>query len=392
MNGYVTIPAALQLILDDVGWFIGENGKGRRNDPSRTGLPRRHVLADYVMLEELGRRIGQKIHGMFVIGEWDRWGLLANVPHSNRLGSAWTGSPVLNIPEAEEIRDYVNSASHLELGLHGLLHDVWTDGTDPGGAEFFPPKDFIPGAPQQMAPPAYIRAHFDTFFELYNRWGFKGEIRSFVSPCGESGWHLKNELQPILKEYGIRYWANHTYLPNPAGSTVHSGVIFSRKEIPLAHWAAYDIDPDRLPVYDPAKAGIIGGHWPNLLRWDPENNPERLDRWAAWFFRLSEVFGMMLSKDIGFAHHQQLYRNTALLTETGSDVVIDLSAADASAPADMYEPVYVSVKKQKSVTGCIGGSLALYEEKRDFFTYKVDRTPGVAALRLTLADNRSYPA
>ena len=315
------LPAALQLILDDVGWFYG--GYGRFfNDAARTSLPRRHVLADYVMIEELGKRIGQRIHGMFVIGDWDRDGVLARVPNSNPQGEAWKGSKHLRMEEAEEIRDFVNSAEHLELGLHGLLHDVWQNGANLGAAEFFPPKGFVRGQPQQLADRDYLKKHFDAFYEIYQSWGFRGRIRSFVSPCGEAGAHLRNDLQPLLREYGIEYWANHTYLPKPVGTTVHSGVIFSRKEIELVHFAAYDLDPDLLPTYRAEDAGIIGGHWPNVLRWNPENNLERLDRWETFFRRQCEVFGIMLSRDIGFAHQQMLYRNLGAVREEGNEVVI----------------------------------------------------------------------
>lgn len=388
MGNFVTIPAALQLILDDVGWFSG-TFEDHQNGPARTNMPRRHVYEDWVVLDELGKRIGQKIHGMFVIGEWDKWGLLAGVPHATPAGKNWTGSPWFDEAQAEKIRDFVNSAEHLELGLHGLLHDVWTDGgVYPGGSEFFPPKDFVRGNPQALASADYLRAHFDAWFELYRRWGFRGEIRSFVSPRGESGWHLKDELQPLLREYGIRFWANHTWTPRPVGCTVSSGVIFSRKEIALADYAAYDLDPDYLPLYDPASAGIIGGHWPNVLRYAPQNNLRRLDAWADWFARQSEVFGLMISEDIGFAHCQQLCKNFSTLREEGDLVTLDLSAVDAAAPARAYGPVYVSVKKEKLPAAVSGAAISPREEKQAFRTYRLDRIPGEHVIRLTLADAR----
>ena len=102
------IPVPFQLSMDDIGWIEGRTPYWDGFQPTRTGIPRRHTLEDYKIINEIGRSINMKICGMFVLGDWDRKGILAKIPYSNKAGKAWTSSPYVNIEEEEEIRDYLN--------------------------------------------------------------------------------------------------------------------------------------------------------------------------------------------------------------------------------------------------------------------------------------------
>ena len=50
-----SIPASLQLVVDDVGWFHGPDDR-ENGGSARTGMPRSHTAADYEALELLGRK------------------------------------------------------------------------------------------------------------------------------------------------------------------------------------------------------------------------------------------------------------------------------------------------------------------------------------------------
>ena len=56
------------------------------------------------------------------------------------------GIPVL---QPEKIRDFVNSAEHIEFGFHGLLHDLFYEGKNICGQEFAWPENMVKGLDRQ---------------------------------------------------------------------------------------------------------------------------------------------------------------------------------------------------------------------------------------------------
>lgn len=369
----LVIPAALQIHLDDIGWMYGEDQR-TEGKPSRTGMPRKHVVADYEALNEIGRALNMKIATAMVIGEWDTAGVLRNVPNSSWMGKAWNGSPYFDAREAEKIRDYLNACEYVEIGLHGLLHEFWQDGAlIDGNQEYYEQIVTEEGKKRRLFPEDYLRSHFDAFYEIYNRWGFTQKITSFASPggCDKISW-TNSDLTHILKDYGIRIWCNFQIM----GSDVHDGVIVAKKDILLAPWEAYDLNPAHFQDFNPDTAGIVGGHWPNLLRFHPEDNLERVDAWKQFFARQAEMFGMMLSRDLEFACYQMLFKRNSVITEENGNVRIDLSKADAQLPEAKNHPLYIAVKNQQNQPKCIGGIISEYEVHRDFKIYKIEARQG----------------
>ena len=374
MTNRLCIPKALQLVLDDIGWFYGADQRSA-GLPSRTGINRLHVLEDYQIVEELGKEIGQKINCMLVIGEWDQKGVLKKVPLSNKWGENWNGSLYYRPQEAEKILSFLDTAEHIEFGFHGLLHDSWTpDGKFLCDGEFYLPKDLQKGNPKFLASDDYLRSHFDAFYEIYENVGFKGEIRSFASPCGNKEAPENGRLTSILKEYGIKFWHNlHSKRMSENDfppSFVQNGVIFNKKAIALCPWEVYDLDPDMIPEYDPEKSGIIGGHWVNLLRYNPQRNFDYLDAWKRFFDRQCRVFGHILSKDVEFAHHQLLYANYAKVSENEKAIIIDCTEVDAIFPDGIRPDLYVSIRNSAGKPLCKNGNMTLFEEKIDPMTFK----------------------
>lgn len=370
----LTIPAAMQLLVDDVGWMDGTIPYWADWNPNRTGMPRKHVLADYIALNEIGRAIGMKINVLFVIGEWDRHNKLQNVPYATKTG--WDHTQFLDVEEAEKIRDYLNTCEYIEIGVHGTLHEAWDENGEYVGGEFSLSKDFLPRStkptPEKVAVPEwYMRAHLDAFMELYKDWGFTQELRSFTCPGECCGAYDTDYFAKTLSEYGIKYCHEGDAQPM---SFAKDGIISNTRTASLAPWEAYDINPDKLPAYHPDEAAMLGAHWPNFLRYDPDENLERLDAWKAFFERQAEVFGIMISKDLAMAHHQLLYRNFGTVEERDGCVKIDLSKVDEMAPWAPREPLYISVKNGSEPVSCEGGILTEYESRKEFKTYKVKRT------------------
>ncbi len=323
------------------------------------------------MLNEIGRSVNMKIVGMFVMGDWDRKGILRDVPYSNRLGKNWTGSQYIDEKAQGEIRDFLNSCEYLEMGIHGLLHESWNDEGCHMGPEFFPPSDFkTPGCDEQLEPPeTYIRAHIDAFFEILKDWGFNKAPRviTFPSYCVAPQTH--KIFGKVFSEYGIKYWSemrlDETYFNN--------GIMINGMPDWIGPWEAYDLNPDKIPVFSEDKAGIICGHWPNFLRFDPDLSISNLDKWTSFLNRQAEVFGVILSRDIAFAHNQLLYRHGCTLSEVDNKIKIDFSAADALVPSDFDAPFYISVRNGASPFECEGGVMTEYEKRRDFTSYEIKR-------------------
>jgi len=364
------IPAAFQLVIDDLGWMLGEDERVI-NKPSRTGMPRRHVLEDYMAVEEIGKAANMKFGCTFVIGDWDRHNLLRKVPRSSWLGDKWDSSKWLNIEEAEKMRDYINSCKYIEMGFHGLQHEMWDDnGKYIGGQEYFIPENDTFGNKVHLAPESFLRCHFDTFMKIFNDWGFTQKIKHFVAPGDCNGSPDADTFAEVLKDYGVRYWHNCVF----KHCEIKSGIMINRLVGFLAHWAAYDLDPRNFKIRSEEEAGILMSHWPNWLRYDPSNNLERINDWKDYFDRQSQVYGVIMSREVEFAHHQLLYKEYAKVEINEDEIIIDLTKADEVDPYEVKHPLYVSFKNGSEPTECIGGKMSLYEIKNGFKNYKIDRT------------------
>ncbi len=378
----ITIPKPMQLVLDDIGWLYGRDQR-ESGLPSRTGIPRKHVMEDYQIIEEVGKGLNQKINCMMVVGEWDREKLLATVPNSSKWGKNWEGSEYWDEAECARIIEYLQGTDYIEFGLHGLLHAMWADdGTFVGEGEAFFPEGMVRGKPKQLAPDHILRHHFDAFFEIFHKAGFKGPIRSYASPCGARDAFPTGRLTAILKDYGIQFWHNGS---GPAqfrpfwtdllrnDTLVQNGVICNTKDKSMGPWEVYDMDPETIPVLDFEQIGLNGGHWVNFLRWNPKRNLENLEGWIRYWNAYGDLFGVIISRDVAFAHYQKLYRHKAVIEEREGGVVIDLTRADEILPNCIKPDLYISVKKGTAPFTCEGGTITEYETRGEFINYQIKR-------------------
>ncbi len=383
----MSIPKPMQLVLDDIGWLYGRDQRDQ-GQPSRTGIPRKHFMEDYQIIEEVGKGLNQKINCMLVIGEWDRKKLLASVPNSSKWAKDWEGSEYWDDAECKRIIDYLQTTEYIEFGLHGLLHAMWDDnGVFIGEGEAFIPEGMVKGNPKHLAPDDFLRAHFDAFFEIFRDAGFPGPVRSYASPCGARDAFPQGRLTKILHEYGIQFWHNGSgpkqFRPFWSdllkdGTIVADGVICNSKDKAMGPWEVYDLDPEVQPVLDMELIGLNGGHWVNFLRFNPKKNLENLDGWIRYWDAYGEMFGVIISRDVAFAHFQKLYRHTAKVEEKDGSVILDLTESDklldaAFIPASARPDLFISIKKGERMPACEGGTITEYETRRDFVNYKIQR-------------------
>lgn len=372
----IVIPAALQLCLDDVGWHDGRDLR-TIGQASRSGLPRDHHPLDYRILEELGRAIDMKIVCPLCLGDWDKWNLLRGEVGITHKPHTWDRASEIDLEYADRCFNELERAEYIEYAIHGLMHGRYAE----DGSLIWEREYFIPNPEGRNKMVIFdvddFNHRMDLFFEIYNRWGFSQKIRTFVSPCGvgtkTTSDAIMESMTGELRKRGVSYWANGSF-PFKGNFKAYNDIAcmlkvsdMHGKEIP---WEAYDIDPKHFDTFEP-KSNIIGMHWTNFLRYDPENNIERLDAWIDFFRRQSEVFGAMLSKDIAFTTNQQYYRLFSDINIEDEKCVIDLSNVQNKKNVKGNDTFYVSFKNELVPTSCEGGEMKLYETHKEFKTYEI---------------------
>ena len=395
MKELISVPTALQLCLDDVGWH---NGRDMRyiGQPSRSGLPRDHHPLDYNILAELGAAIDMKIVCPLCLGEWDKDNILRGEVGITHQPYTWDRASSIDLEYTKKCFDSLEGASHIEYAIHGLMHGLYgEDGSLIWEQEYFYPGKKVNGWKQRLFDLNDFCRRLDLFFKIYDSWGFSKNMRTFVSPCGAG--KVNDETMSImtneLASRGVRFWTNGS-LGFDGNMKVYGKVAcmkkmgnFHGKEVP---WEAYDFDPSHITDLgsedNPLRSNVIGMHWTNFLRFHPENNLERLPAWIDYFKRQSEVFDAMLSKDIAFTANQQFYRNYAALTVSEGEgecrCEIDVSEALKQKNTELDNVFYVNIKHETRPVSCDGGEISLYEKHKVFDTYKIRHTKDKVTLKL----------
>lgn len=399
MDKSVVLPTALQICVDDVGWFTGADDR-YLSRPSRTGMTRRHVAADYTAINEIGKAIGQKIMCPLVLGEWDKDNILRGEvgvvydPHT------WDRASLIDMKLAKQCFEAAESSEYIEYAIHGVLHGNYdADGKQITELECFECKDkdtdysgyinygdglLITQSEEEIA------HRFELFFKLYDMWGFKKKIRSYAAPNGLPQ-NLKGDdmlaLAKVLKKNGIKYWANSSR--KPVGYTdFRDGILYMEKccncHIP---WNACDVDPDYVQDFaketDENTGTVMSTHWPNFLRFNAQNNLQNVEKWAAFFKRQSEIFGLMISKDIAFAGSQCVYHTYSKVDFNDKVIRVDISECQEKGNDYLSGEFYISLKNDLVPQSIKGGEFELYETHNEFKTYKVKHTDSI--IEITVA-------
>lgn len=193
----ITIPMPIQVVIDDVGWWSGEDAH-TRNEPFRTGIARDHVPADYAAIVSLGRQLNMRPQAAMILCEWDRDNLLRELPPSQWMGTAWDNRRWVG-PWLDEAADVIRAGSaHIELTLHGVGHEFWTDGVA-SRAEWHDKQ-------LRMRPRTEVEAHLDYFGRILDQHGLGPFPESFVPAAFLHCFGAADEnLAEIFVAYGIRY-------------------------------------------------------------------------------------------------------------------------------------------------------------------------------------------
>ena len=380
VNG-VKIPFALQLCLDDVAWHYGADLRCI-GQASRSGIPRYHQPEDYMVLEEIGRRLDMKIVCPLCLADWDKDNLLKGEIGITHNPYGWDRASEIDMEYAEACMAEMRKSKYMDFAYHGLLHGRYDEhGKLLTQTEYFSLSLDENGNAVYSVDAEDVRHRLDLFDKIRHSWGLDNKITSFVSPCGACN-ATPEQMHVICEEVarrGVRTWLNFAfafdgplYISDDV-ACIKKGGTFNGRSV---RWNAYDFDPKYLGDFtcsnESSLSGVFGLHWTNFLRFNPENNFERIPAWIDYFKRQAEIFGFMLSKNAEFCANQAFYAKYSTIREHGGAIVIDTSSVKKNSPSWLANSFYVSFKKEQLPASCENGSMELYEEHAEFNTYKID--------------------
>ena len=355
----ITIPAPLQITMDDLGWFCGKNGM-KIMEPARTGITRRHCSLDYETVNEIGRRLGMKINCAFVMGEWDSDNRLKNIPGLSPYGTNWDNASYFDKEEAKKCAEVINASEFIDVAIHGLHHTYYVEGYDYNNSDYYHKKN----GKWDYIPENEIRTRLDAFYDLVEHNGIKKDINSFIPP---SFVYATDHLSKILNDYNIKYISTmfDTVINRNDLSVVHidNGIIVVDRNNNTIPWYEMETNLDDASVV----SGIFGCHWANVCHKNPNENYKLIDTWVNYFERCKKTFGIILSESIGFCATQSVYKKYSKISENGNEFIIDLNNIPKA--DGLGESFYISTKEPLTKwTGC---DVEFYEKTLDFINYKV---------------------
>lgn len=388
MKDSVKLPSAMILCVDDLGWHRGADMR-YCGQPSRTGMPRKHRPADYKVINEIGKAINMKILCPICLAEWDKDNILTNEigitfePHS------WDRASKIEYDLAQEMFEEAEKSEYIEYSLHGNLHGNYDkDGKQITEMEYFEYKTPQDKYLSTMSEEEILR-RIDLFFRIYDSWGFKKKIRSFVAPNGIPENLTNEDLLPLasaLKKRGITYWTSR-WKKTVSDTVFFDGITYMEKNVKFGvQWNAYDFDPKYMKPFaqedDEIIGDVLGMHWPNFLRFNAERNVERVSEWAEYFKNQAEVFGLMLARDIAFSTSQHVYKNFSKITFDKQKVIIDISEALEKNTGCLSGEFFISFKNGITPKACQNGEIELYETHKNFKTYKIRHTSNIVEIEI----------
>lgn len=320
----VFVPKPLQVVIDDVGWWSGEDG-GKKNEPYRTGINRHHVPADYQAIADLGKTLGIRPQAAFILCEWDKENILRQVPTSTWMGDKWDNSKWVG-PWLEEAAEIIrDNQDHFELTVHGVGHEYWENGT-------FTRAEWT-DSNGQMRPQYQVELHLDYYEKLMNQHNLGPFPESFVPAAFRHSFGPSEGrevgLAEILAKRGINY------INTPFSSMYNSeraqfehfgidaGVMTVDRGEDEFSWLIFPADPSA------ELTGLTCGmHWPNMLHPDPERNPEIVARWADYLKPYNEKQDMMLAPDSVAFQHQLAHHTLTLVKQESNSIELDFTETD----------------------------------------------------------------
>lgn len=330
----VIFPRAFAFAIDDMGWNNGSNlGENGGQGPYRAGVNKHMDINDYKAVVNVGKAIGVRVQGLFVLCEMDRTNICAKYPTTTMYGSDWDNSKNV-CKEQIEIMEYIReNAAYLEFGFHGVGHEFWPEKGKKVRAEWY---DIINNKPW---PEAELRGHIECFKNIMAQYGLTSENgqsfpKSFV-PCAYSYYWNPNgdySLGKLLNENGVKYantlfsWVEELNPPkgDNAGGFDHGVHVINRVNYGN-EW--YHLSALPTVALNEQMSDIIETHWPNWLAQDSFLQPTVTQNFINYYKMVQQAPDRYVAKNTEQLHSQWLYNNYTKVDEKKSgEVTIDNSA------------------------------------------------------------------
>ncbi|BBO83664.1 hypothetical protein DSCO28_42300 [Desulfosarcina ovata subsp. sediminis] len=385
MSLQLTIPMALQLVIEDVGWWEKSHPVGP-DDPFRSGLHRRHHPLDYAALVHLAKGLGMRPLIAFVACEWDRTNILKKIPSTTWMGADWDNRHNVG-PWLDQAAGILNAhRDHLEIGLHGVGHEYWGTGHR-SRTEFHTPDG-------EMRPREHIQRHLEAFGTILEQNGLGPFPTAFVPPgLNHSFGNGERGIHPILNRFGIRYVTtdlNKARMHRPRQHprmAWESGVLLIDRGLAPVPWHTIAARPQF--AFD---RPILSLHWANLLDEDFYRNLEVVRDWVAFIKSGIDPVEQMLAPDTATCWSQFSYRTLARVRPVDDRLEIDISALRQLPPQTIQPVFYIRIQHPQSLAWRIaGGQLQPVENqdgKRNLLAVRPDDHTDI--VRLTPAPGETH--
>jgi hypothetical protein len=336
----IIFPQAFAFAVDDLGWNNGSYVVVNGNDgPYRLGINRHMNINDYKAVVDVGKTVGVRIQGLFILGEMDRNNTCAKYPTTNMYGKDWDNSKnVCN--EQIEIMNYVREqAAYLEFGIHGVGHEFWPQKFKRVRAEWYDIDNKKPWPEEEM------NNHIQCFKEIMAQYGLSPENghsfpESFV-PCAYGYyWNPKGKysLGALLNKNGVKY-ANMGFSSikelnppdEPNGGSLDHGVLVINRASYGNDWYHLDALPT-IPLKN-QQTDIIDSHWPNWLAQDSFLQAQVSQKFIDYYKNVQSNPKRYIAKNTEQLYSQWLYKKYTKIEQTDFE---NVSIDNLMMPKDMY--------------------------------------------------------
>lgn len=314
-----SIPPPLILVIEDVGWWSGYS-RPDLNQPFRTGMERMHGPEDYAAIIRLAKALKTQIITGLVLCEWDRKGLLSELPSATWMGSQWQGCLAGNEFQDQVVSILNENPECVSIAMHGVGHECWVGGVA-SRSEFHDENGVMRDKNQ-------VISHIAMFSKLLRISGIKAPFpQIFIPPAlkhsfgnGEQG------FQKILANFGINYVITvfdkakqftppmHKYVSEECGVT-----LIERGLAPVS-WDTISAKPEFSFTHP-----IIPLHWANILHPVPEQNGDVVGSWAEFLADGARQNGYVFFSDVLMALSQIVFYQLTRIKLIKRGIIFDIS-------------------------------------------------------------------
>lgn len=344
-------PRAFAFAIDDIGWNNGGDLSGDQG-PWRDGVTKHMTLNDYKAVVNVGKSVGVRTMGLFVLCEMDRQNVCAKYPSTTMYGKDWDNSANVNDEQVAIMKFVKENAANLEFGIHGVGHEYWPSKQQRVRAEWYNVADKVPW------PEDSLRNHLKCFQEIMSQYGLNAENgqsfpESFVPGMYSYYWNPKGNysLGKLLHEAGIKY-ANTSFpfiaAQSPPvgdnGGGFDHGVLAVNRTNYGNSWEKFGALPTT--AIDNQKDDIIESHWPNWQAPDSATQAGVTDKWIAYYKSVQKNQYRYIAKNTEQLYSQWLYNKYTKVQENiqGTVEIDNTAMADEVYQNDLLGNMVLKLK------------------------------------------------